>query len=241
MTSKDLYLKLGSIDPKMIEAAEPKENIKKTKRSLLIKWSTTAASFIFMIVTFIMINAFLFGDNSTKAGGTNGKINIVKEIIILEDEYRIDDNEAIAYLEEVKGSIVSSLNTSGVNVSELEIKEKGYSHVRTGDDGNTVAVNWRDYLAYDGEKLVAIIQVTKDKTGFKHYIMFGGEWFSRYELLLEQYKGVELAYIYIGDVDAFITPDNKVVSLIETDISSVLEENRQYYVYFITPYNVYTP
>ena len=48
---------------------------------------------------------------------------------------------------------------------------------RSGDKGNSTAVDWKQFNAYDGEKLVAIIDLCKDSNGIHHYIAFGGLWF----------------------------------------------------------------
>jgi len=42
-------------------------------------------------------------------------------------------------------------------------------------------------------------------------------------------------------VEAFITPNNEVIPLMDVDISSTLEPNKEYYEFFKTQYNVYIP
>lgn len=240
MTNKEFYLAFGQIDPKMIESAEPHET-SQIKKSHFIRWSAIAASFMFLILGSFILKSLFTDSNFSEAGGLNGKINITEEIKITGKEYIISDYEATEYLNRVKNSITNDLNACGIHVSQIDIKKTGYSHVRTGDQGNSIAVNWYDYLAYSEEKLVAIIQITKDETGIHHFLMFGGDWFPEYTKILNQHKGTELVFLYIGDVEAFITPDNQVIPLIESDISSALEENQNYYEYFKTPYNVYIP
>ena len=235
MTKEKFTRVLGDISDSYIEDAiayRPKK-----RRTVLQKWVAVAAC-LAVIVTLPIVNIILQG---SQAGGVDGKINVRDRIEYTGEEYVVSDSEALEYLESVKEGIIVSLRASGVTFSELDIKEHGYSHIRTGDKGNTMALDWRDYLAYDGDKLVAIIQVTKGENGLRHYYLFGGEWFSYYEGLLEQYRGEELLYLYIGDVEAFITPDNEVISIMDTDISSTLEKGRDYYKYFKTEYNAYTP
>ena len=239
MTNKNIYRSLNFLDPELIINAAPAERTKKKKTITWFKIGTIAAAFLILIMGSVMIR--LFYNNASQAGGTNGKINTRDKITITGKQYAFSDEEAIHYLNQVKNGIINTLTVSGIDASQLEIKENGYSHIRTENNGNEMAMNWRDYLAYNGEKLIAIIQVTKDKTGIKHHLSFGGTWFSRYEDFLRQYKGTELVYIYIGDVEAFIDPDNQVIPLIDTDISSTLDENQQYYQYFKTECNVYIP
>lgn len=183
------------------------------------------------------------GTGDSEAGGTDGKINVTAEFEITGLDNVITDEEASVYLDSVTNSISEILKRSGVTINgELEITDKGYSRMRTGDSGNTMAVNWRDYLAYDGDRIVAIITLVKDdELGLNHHIAFGGPWFSEYAELLEKHKGEELVYIYIGDVEAFITPENEVVTSMSVDISDNLEENKEYYEFFKTEYNVYVP
>ena len=240
MTSKEFYLELGKIDSKMIEMAAPIEKKQRIKKALY-KWSAIAASFILVIFISVTLKTLFNDQNSSHAGGLNGKINTTDTITITGSEYAISDSEAALYLNSVKNGVINTLNACGIDISQIEIKEKGYSHIRTGDDGNSIAVNWRDYLAYNGEELVAIIQVTKDENGMRHFLMFGADWFSRYTEQLNQHKGTALVYVYLGDVEAFITPDEQVIPLIETDVSSALDESTRYYDYFKTKYNVYVP
>ena len=252
MKKENISNALNNIDFDMVEDVYESTKVKKKKpKSLWLKWGAIAACLTIMIVAAGTVLPMMIDDPNTppisttapkdEAGGVNGKVNVLEELTIIGDEYKFTDNEAVEYLSNAKEAIANDLKVSGINVSRLEIKEKGYSHIRTGDDGNSIAVNWRDYLAYDGDKLVAIIQVTKEETGIKHFILFGAQWFSHYNELMQQNSGVELVYIYIGDVEAFITPNNEVIPLMDVDISSTLEPNKDYYKFFKTQYNVYIP
>lgn len=248
MTTKKFLNALGNIDAKYVNEAIYYSAAR--KKTVWVKWAAVAACFcLTLIIAIPMIeNSDPYPTHTTvkdketnEAGGVNGKINVSTDIILLGEEYAISDGEAFTYLSTVHEGISNDLSVSGVSVSNLRITEKGYSFIRTGDDGNSMAVNWRDYLAYDGDELVAIIHVTKDETGIKHFLSFGGIWFSHYNELLKKHLNEELVYIYIGDVDAFITPDNEVISLSGTDVSSTIEEDREYYEFFKTRYNTYIP
>ena len=249
MNTKQFSNALGNIGETYVDEAI---TYKANKKSKSWKKLGAIAACIAVVLTAIVVAIPMMTDTPAippvisteqpnEAGGVNGKINVLEKLTIVGQEYTISNDEAVEYLNNAKNSIKNDLKACGIPVSQFEIKETGYSHIRTGDDGNSMAVNWRDYLAYDGDRLVAIIQVTKEETGLKHFLSFGGTWFSRYEKLLQQYKGTELAYIYIGDVEAFITPNNEVVPLMDIDVSSTLEQDLQYYEYFKTQYNVYIP
>ena len=76
---------------------------------------------------------------------------------------RITDEEAADYLA-THESIRYALLASGVDAEELTFSERGYSHVcYSGIEGEKleVRVNFRDYLAYSGGKLVAIVTLTE--------------------------------------------------------------------------------
>ena len=49
MTSMNLLQAIGRIDPKMIDAAAPVENVQKKKRNTLIKWVSIAACFALIV------------------------------------------------------------------------------------------------------------------------------------------------------------------------------------------------
>ena len=236
MKNEKLFEFLGDIDEAYVEQAGAER-----KKTVALAWISGMAAACFLLMCAAVCFMSAWANEPNQAGGLNGKINTRDPIVITGEEYVISDAEAFAYLESVKNSIQNTLCASGIPVSSLTVKENGYSHVRTGDGGNTLAVNWRDYLAYDGDRLVAIISVTRDGEGMKHHLSFGGEWFSSYAELLTRHEGKALAYLYIGDVEAFVLPDHSVVSVMGVDISSALENNMSYYEYFATEYNVYIP
>ncbi len=241
---------LSKIDDKYIKESATYTSKKKSRPHL--KWGSLAACLsAFVIATAIILLMITSrseeptvvpdkNEGRDEAGGINGKINICENIVISGEEDVLSDTEASSYLEARKESIESDLVACGVKFKELQIAQKGYSHVRTGKDGNTMAVNWRDHLAYDGEKIIATIAVVKENGKINHHIAWGSD-YSYYEKKLEEYKGKELVYLYIGDVDAFITPDNKIFTLSNIDISMALDDNTEYYEFFKTQYNVYVP
>lgn len=179
-------------------------------------------------------------DDPSQDGGTDGKINVIDDLTVIGEEYILSDNEGYAFLQSHKDAIINDLRISGVAVPDITFT-KGYSPVRTGDSGNSVAVNWRTYLAFNGEDLVAIIEMSKDEQGLHYGLAFGGLGFAYYAQLLETYRGEELVFLYIGEVIAFVTPDNEVVPVADLDLTDVVEPNYPYYQYFKTPYNTFTP
>ena len=114
---------------------------------------------------------------------------------------------------------------------------------RSGDKGNSMAVDWKQFNAYDGEKLVAIIDLCKDSNGIHHYIAFGGLWFDEYNALLKSHSGEELVMIYVGDVQAFVTPDNEVICVLHDDdhFKESIKEGKDYYHYFKQEQNTFVP
>ncbi|MBQ6467023.1 MAG: hypothetical protein IJJ61_03700 [Clostridia bacterium] len=163
---------------------------------------------------------------------------------VAETGEKITDAEAKEYLEKNKTSIASSLSASGVPAENLTFSEKGYSHVSyDGTEGKQLEVreNFRDYLAYNNGKLVAIITVTKDNGRLSSTPAFGGPWFDDYNNFLQTHKGEKLLYVYAGFMEIIITPDNKCYNPQGSDVSDYLQGVDNPYEYFYTESATYVP
>lgn len=155
----------------------------------------------------------------------------------------ITDAEVKAYLAE-NTWIVSSLSASGVPADNITYSETGYCHVSyDGVEGKQLEVrqNFRDYLAYSGGKLVAIITLTKENGKLSATPAFGGPWFSKYDVFLNAHKGEKLLYVYAGFMEIIITPDNQYVNPQGTDVSAYFEGVEKPYAYFYCDAATYTP
>ncbi len=241
MTISKMALSIGYIDDDLIESAiQQKRHIKP-----IIKWSVMAACLclVFTFAFIPLLNAI--PDNPSHGGASDGggaeKINVSDSLVITGEEFAISDEQVYAHLQLTKGNIMQTLHVSGITVSDLTFTPKGYSPIHTGDNGNSLAVDWRTFLAFDGDKLVAIIEVTKDEKGLHTHLAFGGPGFGYYKQLLDTYKGQELVFLYIGDIVAFVTPDNTVVPSADLVLSAFIEPDYPYYQYFKTPYNTFVP
>ena len=90
--------------------------------------------------------------------------------------------------------------------------------------------------------MVAIIDLCKDSSGIHHYIAFGGPWFDEYNELLKSHAGEELVMIYVGDVQAFVTPANEVICVHpDGHFKDSIEEGKNYYGYFKQDQNTFVP
>lgn len=169
------------------------------------------------------------------ATGAKPGVNVVGE--------KITDAEAKAYLRE-NTWIGSALTASGVPANDLTYSETGYCHVSyDGAEGKQLELrqNFRDYLAYSGGKLIAIITVTKENGQLSATPAFGGPWFSEYDAFLNAHKGEELLYVYAGFMEIIITPDNQYVNPQGTDVSAYFEGVEKPYAYFYNDAATYTP
>ena len=123
----------------------------------------------------------------------------------------ITDSEAQRYFDENYIGITSALNASGVSADDLRFSEKGYCHVLFNGTENTrleIRQNFRDYLAYSGDRLVAIITLTKENGEIHNSPAFGAYWFDSYNETLQNHKGEKLVFVYIGNsMELFIAPD----------------------------------
>lgn len=136
-------------------------------------------------------------------------LNFITDFAVTGEE--ITDEEAQAFFKE-NTWIRNSLEASGVFAENLKIKPHGYCHVYyDGAQGKPFEIrqNFRDYLAYDGDKLISIITLTKENGKLSASPAFGGPWFDSFNTLLQQYKGQEIVFVYAGWMEFFVTPDNK--------------------------------
>ena len=156
---------------------------------------------------------------------------------------KITDDEALAYLRE-NTWIGSALAASGVPVENITYSKTGYCHVSyDGAEGKPLEVrqNFRDYLAYSGGKLIAIITVTKENGKLSATPAFGGPWFDDYDAFLRAHKGEKLLYVYAGFMEIIITPDNRYVNPQGTDVAAYFEGVENPYAYFYSDAATYTP
>ncbi len=190
-------------------------------------------------------------DKSEGSGGTYGGVNIpatpdiagAKPGVKATGE-KITDEEAKAYFEENKTSIVSSLSASGVPADNIKISDKGYSHVSyDGTEGKQLELrqDFRDYLVYNGDDLVAIITVTKENGRLSSSPAFGGAWFNDYAAFLKNHKSEKLLYVYAGFMEIIITPDNKCFNPQGSDVSEYMRGVDNPYEYFYAEGATYTP
>lgn len=128
---------------------------------------------------------------------------------------RITDEEAKAYFDEHRESIISSLSASGVPIDNVDVRiaETGYCHVYyDGAEGKSFEIrqNYRDYLVYIGEEeeLAAIITLFKENGELYDTPMFGAAWFEGYGDYLKEHKGEKLIYVYASWYEIIIAPDN---------------------------------
>ncbi|MBQ7638855.1 MAG: hypothetical protein IJS90_08145 [Clostridia bacterium] len=154
----------------------------------------------------------------------------------------LTDEEAAAYFTENRQSVIVSLSSSGVDVSDVKIMEKGYGHLSISAAGGLeYKVNFRDYLVYAGPSLVAIVTLVKENGNISSTLSFGAPWFSLYNDFLQAHKGQELVYVYCDSMEYVITPDNRIVNPMgyeivpefftqEIDYHSLLNEKVNVYV-----------
>lgn len=156
---------------------------------------------------------------------------------------KITDAEAKAYLHE-NTWIGSALTASGVQADEITYSETGYCHVSyDGVEGKPLEVrqNFRDYLAYNDGRLIAIITITKENGKLSATPAFGGPWFDEYDAFLRAHKGEKLLYVYAGWMEIVITPDGKCRNPQGADVSAYTEGLDDPYAYFYSDAATFTP
>jgi hypothetical protein len=247
MKSDLLQDAFGEIKDVYIEEAH--QTAKKQRNNRVI-WGTLAACLAALVLGFgaLMLvrrtpqNAL--NPTAANAGGTNGKINLQAACVLTGTENLLTNEEGYSFLQDNLAEIKTELLAFGATVDdELHLSANGYSHLRTGDDGNEMAVNVRDYLLYRDQELVCIATVVKETENLRYTLMFGAKWFDHYHAILKDHTGEELVYLYVGDVEAILTPDNQVLVPLGIDLTNeiVPEEVPEYYHYFKYEQNTYVP
>ena len=243
MKGAEFIEKINEIDADLIQdAARGKaRKINYVKAALLV-----AACLVMAVGGAFGIRALMKNnDVPCEAGGTDGKLNVTAPIVLTGTDDALSVEEARAFLEGAGGTAIrNELAASGVKTDNLHFSTWGVSILRSGDKGNSMAVDWREFLAYSGDELVAVIDLNKQSDGIHHGIAFGGPWFPKYQAFLTAHAGEELVMIYAGDVQAIVAPDNRIYSLSgESDgfLTENIEEGKDYYHYFKQEQNTFVP
>lgn len=156
---------------------------------------------------------------------------------------KITDEEAAAYFRQNKVSIVSSLSSSGVAADNIKISEHGYSFISydgTERKGLEVRQNFRNYLVYNGNRLIAIITLVKENGELSNTVSFGAKWFDGYNQFLQAHAGQKLIFVY-ANVEIVIAPDGSYVSPMGFDVSNYLSWSKNPYEWFYNENVVFIP
>lgn len=157
---------------------------------------------------------------------------------------RLTDEEAGLYLEKNKETIGSSLSSSGVAADNIRFSEKGYYHLNyNGAEGKPLELkeNFRDYLVYNGNKLIAIITLIKENGKVTDSIAFGAPWFDSFNKKLIAHKGEKLIFVWAANAEIIIAPDGSYFSSVGNDVSHYMEGLENPYEFFFTDLAVYIP
>ena len=157
----------------------------------------------------------------------------------------VTDEEAKAYFAERKASLASALSASGVPADNIRIGEKGYSHVcYNGYEGERLEAreNFRDYLVYNGDTLIAIVTLTKENGTISDTLSLGAPWFADYSAFLKTHRGEELVFVYAKWTEIILTPDGGMYSPLAGVLPEVFMEGiEDPYHLFYHPSAVYVP
>lgn len=157
---------------------------------------------------------------------------------------KITDEEAQEYFSINYSRITGSLSASGVEADSIKISEKGYCHISyNGVEGKGFEIrqNYRDYLVYSSDKLVAIITLFKENGEISDTPSFGAKWFDTYNSYLNAHKGEELIYVYASWFEIIIAPDNTWFNPMGYDASVYFEGVQKPYDVFYHEDAIFVP
>ena len=247
MNGKRILDAVGGIDYDLIEDAERPRRGNRPAR--LAKWGALAACLMVLLGSAVTAAVLRRARSEPKARDMSGDgagdgavytVNLTAACVRTGTEWKLTDEAGYAYLSERVVVLTSALRASGVPVETLSVSPRGYAHIRMGADGNTISENWRDFLLYDGNRLAAIAMLFRDQTGIFDSLAFGAPWFSDYADLLKAHAGEELIYLYIGDAETILTPENDAYTLAGTPFSG-LADGTDYYSFFRNEEVVFIP
>ncbi len=155
----------------------------------------------------------------------------------------ITDDEAESYFSDNEDIIKYALSSSGVK-GELTISKKGYCHVTyDGTEGKSFEVrqNFRDYMVFSGERVVAIITLYKEDGKLYDTPSFGAPWFDNLTSYLKEHKGEELVFVYASFYEMIIAPDNSYINPMGHDATRYIGNLKNPYETFYHPSATYTP
>ena len=120
----------------------------------------------------------------------------------------ISDAEAVEYFRKNLTGIADTLSQSGVPVQDLYFSKTGYCHMILGSETEVplIILDTRTYLAYSGEKLVAIVDLVKRDGSISWEVIFGTEWLDGFGGFLSKYSGQKIAFAYIDGTEIAISP-----------------------------------
>lgn len=157
----------------------------------------------------------------------------------------ITDDEATKYFNDNREYFISSLSSSGVETGNIRFSEKGYSHVLyEGIEGKKGEVrrNFRDYIIYNGDEIIAIVTMVKEDGVLRDSIAYGAPWFDNYKSMLDKYKGQELVFAYAKMTELVLAPDGTCFNPMGYDMSEHIGGNGvKAYNAFHCPETVFVP
>ncbi|MBO4220225.1 MAG: hypothetical protein J5933_04810 [Clostridia bacterium] len=120
----------------------------------------------------------------------------------------ISDAEAGEFFKRNLTGITDTLVQSGAAVTDLHFSERGYCHITlgSGTEAPVIMLDTRTYLAYSGEKLIALVDLVRRDGTISWEILSGAEWFDAFDRFLSEYRGQKIAFAYIDGTEIAISP-----------------------------------
>ena len=149
-------------------------------------------------------------DGAFSMSGVSGEVYFVRaDLPIIYTGEVLTDEDAAWYFREEGGAIRQSLASGGVPVEEFRIARHGYYHLSLGES-LTVRQDLRDYLVYNGSRLVAILTLVMENGNIYCTPGFGAPWYDGFSAFLEDHAGQALLFLYCGSQELVLTPEDEL-------------------------------
>ena len=155
----------------------------------------------------------------------------------------VEGSAALSAAQILSRGIRTEGEVSGVRMDQPRFAEKGIGHLSISESGAVLKTNWRDFLVYDGDEIIAIYTLCKENGLIHATPAWGGPWFAEYSRFLAEHAGQELVYLYLDAAQEIILlPDGQAVNPLGYPAGEQFSGSRyDYYTRCKTPLNTYVP
>ncbi len=206
---------LGGISDEFIMEAAPMKRITgKNKRTGLIAAAAAAVLAIAAAVVLMVVKPFEKSSPGSEGSEDPVSMRTALRNPVVKKGTELGEDAAKAYLEENRAGILNALRAFGEDFKDLRFSETGFRGLRLGEKKNEIDLSFREYLMYDGEKLVGTETLWLDpEDGQIHGTpAWGGPWMEAFGEWIRAHADEKPLVFYNGPAMYLMTPSGAVTT-----------------------------